>query len=942
MLIYVTTTVLIDKKFFLFGLTEESRPVYLCVYKHKTYFYVKTKKNHENITARMQNAEKSEIIALLGNYGVEVEDEVEIINMFDAHQFSEHQLPHYKIPLNDFSELAIAKKKLREKGYLISEMPESREKFFSDLKGLPVQWYDIDVDNVIPYNFANTKSKRNPIQFLLTSDALKPVQIDKIPPKAKGVFFDAETFSSRFDKNGSKAMPDSNVEADIMYALSMVFVWSNDPKPISSYCIGVSDGNIAINNGNVIEVPDEQTLYEKFTDMILEEDPDFISGYNIQGYDFLYMCNRTSYMDIKSFGRLIPFEYENDDINIKLDIIELEEYVNTSYEGAGGTWHEYTTPKSYGRVIIDTFELVKPIKASKGTKGALQSHKLNDVGNFFVKDVKEDISYAETFRSYASGDPNRIAKIYSYCVQDSLLCWKVFHKIAGWVYLREASGMFLQDMNDILITGQTKKIFTVFLRKCEELGFAFYRLDNKVSSKFQGGHVEHPKRGKRTNVICYDFASMYPTAQMAKNICLSTYSKIPPAGCTEDEYEKFEMYIELEQKELPAYYDDYVGLDGEEIDYCKLLNDDEYVKDLFVYNGFNLEYKNEFINMVLADEKDFKPIVKTAKLIAYFVKSSKREGVFPTILKTLRASRNGFKKEMKTAEKNGDDALVEIFDQRQKLVKVVMNSIYGILGSPRSPLSCQEASATITHVGRTYIKQVGQYLIDKGCTIVYGDTDSVMFQIPNYEEKLFSNGVDLEVLEWGKAHVDQINATLPKPMEIEFEKVSHNVFLEKKRYIGKMVWPKEENYAKGVISARGDGFPYLRNLFSETVTDITEDKTEEEIVRTVENKLKKLLSGDVSVELLEVHKLLAHSYACASAPMNVYSKYLRSVGEIAEPGTKIPLVVVKPPEGAAVKSKSHYYRLPTTSDPIDYASYYETALKPLRQLINAAFNKVVL
>jgi DNA polymerase elongation subunit (family B) len=180
-------------------------------------------------------------------------------------------------------------------------------------------------------------------------------------------------------------------------------------------------------------------------------------------------------------------------------------------------------------------------------------------------------------------------------------------------------------------------------------------------------------------------------------------------------------------------------------------------------------------------------------------------------------------------------------------------------------------------------------------------------------------------------------------MMMEFEKVINAIFIDKKRYMGYITWPKKATFVRGAAAVRGDTTPFARQLYTNILTMILEDKTREEVLGSLNKHLSELLEGHVPNSMLSVSKMLAHSYISPSAPMKVYANFLRSIGELAEPGTKIPLIVTKQGHAPNIDGKkapqgrSYCYRLPSTEETIDYEYYAEMARRPLDKLIEAAF-----
>lgn len=947
MRMYINTSNYIDSYYFLWGINEENIPVYICVYHHETYFFVRTRNTEENLekNQKLATQEKKNILCILGDGGVKLSKtkEAEIVKLYESQCYSKEQSTHYKIYLENFKELDTAKKTLKENNYFTPIMVSKDIKLFCDLGLKMCQWINIDEQKAYKLDFINSKSKRKPIQFITKSKYISACDENKLPPPIKVLNIDAETYSSRYGtlikETGkiSKAHPNYLISKDILYSMSMVFADSGTKQVEKSQILFVVDEDcpMKIENGEIIKVKTEKKLFEKFSQIIREEDPDMITGYNIQGFDFEYMKSRTESMGIESFGRLTSFEVKIPDPDypiIKLNIMDEQSYNSKSWEGAGKIFHSYVTPEAYGRIVVDTFNLVKPIKVSKGAPGALQSHKLNDVGTFLVGETKEDITYAETYLGYRSKDPSELSRIASYCIQDSILNWKIFVKMNGVVFLREAANMYLQDMEKVLISGLNAKLFDNFLYRGENEGKCFYDYGNRKIFKIKGGFIQDPLIGKKTNVACIDFSSMYPSAQMARNFCISTYSPLKPKHLDPNDYYEFDIDIELDELEIPAYYQDYIHLFD-----IKKIDDGEYVYDFFSENILDLKYMKSFLNIV-REENNMKAIKNYDHLKVFFVKEKICEGVFPKFVKELKEKRSEYKILMKQALKTNDMASYEIYDQRQKLVKIVMNSVYGVLGSPKGNLSCMPASASVSFFGRECIKQVDKFVKEKGCTVIYGDTDSIMFQIPGYVEQPFDCKADPKVIEYVKNLVEEINNFLPSPMKVEFEKLMNMVCVKKKQYFGIKTWEDEkyidEAFMKGLAGIRGDSTPFAQEIFRTVIDMIKKNINNEEIINYIKDRFKLLKAGKIDKDMLIVFTLLSHSYKSETAAMNVYAKYLKSIGEMAEAGTKIGYYVAIG-EG---NTKSYNYRPPNAEDPIDYFHYFTRAIDPLKDFLSAALN----
>jgi DNA polymerase elongation subunit (family B) len=118
-----------------------------------------------------------------------------------------------------------------------------------------------------------------------------------------------------------------------------------------------------------------------------------------------------------------------------------------------------------------------------------------------------------------------------------------------------------------------------------------------------------------------------------------------------------------------------------------------------------------------------------------FVKAEYLRGLLPRIEAELAVERTNAKKRMKNA---GDDVEKAVWNAIQGGVKVVMNSIYGLSGSPTATVPCVPIAATITFMGRVNLQASKDYVEtnfcritgeppERQCRVIYGDTVSLFF-----------------------------------------------------------------------------------------------------------------------------------------------------------------------------------------------------------------------
>jgi len=71
-----------------------------------------------------------------------------------------------------------------------------------------------------------------------------------------------------------------------------------------------------------------------------------------------------------------------------------------------------------------------------------------------------------------------------------------------------------------------------------------------------------------------------------------------------------------------------------------------------------------------------------------------------------------------------------LYDMQQNVLKVIMNTYYGVSGYPRFRLFDREIGSAATSVGRAIIEHTRRVIEEMDFKVIYGDTDSCMVQLP--------------------------------------------------------------------------------------------------------------------------------------------------------------------------------------------------------------------
>lgn len=171
--------------------------------------------------------------------------------------------------------------------------------------------------------------------------------------------------------------------------------------------------------------------------------------------------------------------------------------------------------------------------------------------------------------------------------------------------------------------------------------------------------------------------------------------------------------------------------------------------------------------------------------------SRKPDGLTRSILSELLVERDE-RKRLRNRYPFGSPEYV-LYDLQQNVLKVIMNSYYGVSGYPRFRLYDREIGAAVTSVGRAIIRHTRDVITDLGYTVLYGDTDSCMVQIPpgSLEETIAkARAIEASLnASYGDFARRELNADTHY-FSIKFEKVYRRFFQagKKKRYAGHLIW----------------------------------------------------------------------------------------------------------------------------------------------------------
>lgn len=607
---------------------------------------------------------------------------------------------------------------------------------------------------------------------------------------------------------------------------------------------------------------------------------------------------------------------------------------------------------------------------SKNSIGIKKRCAAEDIIREAPKNLRKDLENAFSGNS----------KIIKYNVQDSDLVIDLFEKLNIWTSILETGAIVGLDPMDTFTRGQQVRCKNMIYAVTLKEGFVMTTRE-RVSMFSEGGKVEKPLKGFHKLVLVFDFASLYPSIIRSKNICFSTLVAPDMVGkLPRDEVNTFKIKQQRPVDWKPKSNDsafDYADLydkdKGEEVEDEERLNEDEdsgnesttplkKKKELKKKKGKKVkkevkkideEHTFEFVKKKGNGTKNREGILgmierelgdarKAAKKImeSYEEKSKNLDNCYKEILKRINGEKTynigsipGLEKEDKILKDEGFNEevnieelssrvsdyyiFVNIYDTKQKAIKVSMNSLYGFLGVSQGEFGLIEGSMSITYVGRTEITRVGNYLKEKyGAIIVYGDTDSVMVIIPSIGEdkqKAWEmmeeigrdvNGYDEYIDKKGIKHPKH-EGLFEKPMSLEAEKAIAIVNFEKKMYAYYEIDKKTGDYikekgkdipklkVKGLLSARRERSPWMIKFYTRCLRNALNGGTLQDMNRICIEEIIKIieLKFDITEELAIV-KTIGEAYKLESNPIQKLKNLMDKLEKPLQVSERIKCIVV--------------------------------------------------
>ena len=722
------------------------------------------------------------------------------------------------------------------------------------------------------------------------------------------------------------------LEGDIITFIGLSFIDYTDNEPYKRIIIVKGGCKIPekyiqwVSNNNVIilERKTEKEVLITFTKIINKENPHIITGYNITGFDFSFMYDRSCELDcIDEFLKLSKNKNEvciNKDWKTNKYDIETSKIVLASGE------YNLRFPKMSGRLIMDLCVILRK-------EFQLPSYKLDFVSSYFISDSIKNVEYINnvtriysknligiTFGSFIkfeeigfSNNPYKngkkfeiininkqegwfeIENIENLDIKEKKYNWglakddvspqEIFDLANGSDYDRWIVGKYcLGDCDNVLwvllkIDAITDKVEMSNL--CDiPLNYVLFRgqgikLQSYVSKKCGEKNTLMPTLQKTDKSDGYEGAIVFEPKEgiyLEDPVACVDYSSLYPSSIISEN-------ISHDSKVWTKEYDlsDNLIKETGEKDECG-----EYKYDnLFEFGYTYVDIKYDTYKYIKLSEKSAAQKIIVGYKICRYAQFPEGKAILPSILEELIAARKATRKK---AALESDPFVKNMLDKRQLSIKICANSLYGQCGAETSAIFEADIAASTTAIGRKllfYARSIieecynnviltlsdgKKVLVQAEC--VYGDTDSVFFKFnlrePETNEKIINKQALIYTIELAKQAGELASKFLKKPHDLEYEKTFWPwIIMSKKRYVG-MLYEEDPEVCKlkfmGIVLKRRDNAPIVKDIYGGVIEILMKDKNIPKSIKFLHDCLHDLLNGNYNIDKLLVTKSLRGYY----------------------------------------------------------------------------------
>ena len=493
----------------LYGKTKELKSVYLEINDFFPYFFVKIKPKWEKYVHHIVEQIKEYISkdfkeSLVGYKAVDLYDLYGFnggkLSKFIKLTFKNHTgMKRYEYKFKQQIYYPYLRQKTSFPIYESNISPFLRMMHIKDLKS--VGWIEVNFNDL--EGFGSFSPTYNDLNYITSWLKLKKIDDNNIV-KFSIASFDIECTSG----DGSFPQPDRETDQVIQIGISVSRYSENECYYKHILCLGKTDNIPGI---TVQWFNNEVDLLLAFPKLLHEINPDIITGYNINGFDFEYLQKRAIYLGIE-----IKFSLLSRVIN------ELCPFIDRTLHSAAIGESKFKFYDMSGRVVIDLMKVIQ-------RDYKLGSYKLDNVASNFIKDTILDISTSTT--KIKINNTTNIKKGQFIKLSDDK-CYKILKITDNYILVdsfinKNIKSFYIEDTkyniknNNITYIEETDKCI---LKTKNTYGLA---LDQYVVLIYNDGIIDNKyKDGKKFKILELDKDSITIEGKIDKNELLNHGYKV--------------------------------------------------------------------------------------------------------------------------------------------------------------------------------------------------------------------------------------------------------------------------------------------------------------------------------------------------------------------------------------------------------------------------------
>lgn len=696
----------------------------------------------------------------------------------------------------------------------------------------------------------------------------------------------------------------------------------------------------------------ERDMLLRWRQLIIDLDPDILTGYNIFGFDMSYLYERAKQNNIweifQDIGRISDhpcqyvekmlsssamgdnlLKYIDMDGRVLIDLMKVvqREHKLDSYKldfvasfFLGGK--VISSDPNTNSIIIDNIKGISPdsyVKLSSDTKYKVLTVTQVNKNYELILDqapavketkwglAKDDITPRQIFEFQNKGPMDR-ALIAKYCLKDCALCNYLIMKLETLANNVGMANVCSVPLSFIFMRGQGIKIFSLVAKQCREEDFlipCLTKYQNQAEEEptdeegYEGAIVLDPQEGIYIDspISVLDYASLYPSSMISENLshdCIvldSKYDNIPGLEYLDINYDIYEIQNKKKVK---------TGVRT-----CRFVQLPEkgmiprILMHLLKQRKLTRK-KIEFQTVTTKDDQQFTGIVTdtdgTLKITAL-------DGTSQVISA----------EDVVLKEDTYDDFQKAVLDGLQLAYKITANSLYGQCGARTSQIYMKDVAACTTATGRTMILKARDFIMSKPIKfnyeyepeITYGDTDSI-FVIFNLKDGLGNKIIGKSAIPIVRELSIQISKEFKKlikqPHDLEWEKIFYPFILfSKKRYCAnKYEWDdhKYKQNSMGIVLKRRDNAQIVKTIYGGILDIILNEQDIPKSISFLKQNVQDLIDGKFPLEDLIISKSLKAEY---KNPDQIAHKVLadrmkgRDEGSAPQVNDRLPYVHIETP-----------------------------------------------